>query len=343
MGSHRAELTPQMLQYAEKFDDRGEIRWLPYLMYFHAPEHRSEVVNTDRLGFRLSEGQGQRASAGGRVPDGPVRLIAGSSTVFGSGASRDSATLASLLWDRHAPGRPWLNFGGRSFNSAQELLLFTLYRHLVPQIEEIVLFTGFNNLGLARLPRWMQGDSGAFFNGHEYFEQVEEAQARKRKAAGQSRWSARRAPAPRRSSEELSVPDLSGQLDLAVDLTLRHLDNWKLLAQGLGARLTFVLQPLAPWVREQPARQEQLLFDELDGIANFSEAYGDICTIEAGRRYAGQLREGCERLGVPFLDMNPVLGAAVSADDWIFVDRIHFTDEGHDIVAGLLAEQLALR
>ncbi|MFD7134570.1 SGNH/GDSL hydrolase family protein [Streptomyces sp. NPDC059894] len=341
MTSQRAELTPQMLQYAEKFDDRGEIRWLPYLMYFHASDHRSEVVNTDRLGFRLSEGQGQRASAGGRVPEGPVRLIAGSSTVFGIGASSDGDTLASRLWDRHAPALPWLNFGGRSFNSAQELLLFTLYRHLVPQIEEIVLFTGFNNLGLARLPRWMQGDSGAFFNGHEYFEQVQELQARQRRATGQSRWSARRAP--QRSEAELSVPDLSGQLDLAVELTLRHLDNWRLIAQGLGARLTFVLQPLAPWVRERPAHQERLLFDELDGIANFSQAYGDICTIEAGRRYADQLRGGCEKLNVPFLDLNPVLGSAIKDEDWVFVDRIHFTDEGHDIVAGLLAEQLALR
>lgn len=341
MSSHRAALTPQMFQYAEKFDDRGEIRWLPYLMYFHAPGHRSEVVNTDRLGFRLSEGQGRRASVGGQVPEGPVRLIAGSSTVFGIGASHDAHTLASRLWDRHAPALPWLNFGGRSFNSAQELLLFVLYRHLVPRVEEIVLFTGFNNLGLARLPHWMQGDSGAFFNGHEYFEQVREPRARRRRAAGLSRRSARRSSQPSPDVDQ-SVPDLAGQLDRAVDLTLRHLDTWKLLAQGLGARLTFVLQPLAPWVREQPAHQEQLLFQELDEIADFSRAYGDICTIEAGRRYADLLGSGCQKLGVPFLDMNPVLGAAISPDDWIFVDRIHFTDHGHDIVSGLLAEQLSL-
>ncbi|KOV67898.1 SGNH/GDSL hydrolase family protein [Streptomyces sp. MMG1121] len=341
MASHRARLTPQMLQYAEKFDDRGDIRWLPYLMYFHPAGHRSEVVNTDPVGFRVAEARGEQASAGGRVPEGPVRLIAGSSTVFGIGASSDSATLASRLWATHAPGRPWLNFGGRSFNSAQELLLFTLYRHLVPRIEEIVLFTGFNNLGLARLPRWMQQDSGAFFNGHEYFEQVHELRTRQRRAAGQSRWAARRAP--ERPSADDAVPDLDGQLSSAVELTLRHLDTWRLLAEGLGARLTFVLQPLAPWVRERPAGQEQLLFEELDGIANFGEAYGDICTIEAGRRYADLLSGGCEKLGVPFLDMNPVLGEAIGDEDWIFVDRIHFTDQGHDIVAGLLADRLSLR
>ena len=43
----------------------------------------------------------------------------------------------------------WINFGGRSFNSTQELILFTLHRHLLPPIKEIVLFSGFNDLGLA--------------------------------------------------------------------------------------------------------------------------------------------------------------------------------------------------
>ncbi|ORT57082.1 SGNH/GDSL hydrolase family protein [Streptomyces sp. CB03238] len=340
MTSQRAALTPQMLQYAEKFDDRGDIRWLPYLMYFHPAGHTSDVVRTDKIGFRLSEGQGQRASAGGEVPDGPVRLIAGSSTVFGIGASSDAHTLASRLWDKHAPSSPWLNFGGRSFNSAQELLLFTLYRHLVPSIDEIVLFTGFNNLGLARLPQHLQGDHGAFFNGHEYAEQVRAARLAKFRENGLSRRAAHKALAEPQTDH--TPPSLDEQIDRATELTIRHLDNWRLLAAGLGAKLTFVLQPLAPWVREQPCSEESRLFAELDAIADFGRAYGDICTVDAGRRYARALSAGCERIGVPFLDMNPVLAEAADPGQWLFVDRIHFTDEGHDIVAGLLTDRLRL-
>lgn len=339
MTNHRAELTPQMAQYAERFDDRGEIRWMPYLMYFHPVDHRSPVVNTDRLGFRLARNGEQSASAGGNVPPGPVNLIAGSSTVFGIGASSDGATLASRLWSAHAPSRPWLNFGGRSHNSAQELLLFTLYRHLLPEVEQIVLFSGFNNLGLARLPRWMQGDNGAFFNCHEYFEQIDELRARQRRTTGR-RWGALRAPKPEPEPLDERVPDLTEQIAHAVDLTIRHLDNWRLLAAGTGTRLTYVLQPLAPWVRERPAPEEQLLFDELDGIANFSKAYGDICRIDVGRRYAEELRLRCEKLGVRMVDMNPLLADAAAPDEWIFVDRIHFTDHGHDVVARLLADQI---
>lgn len=337
MTNHRAELTPQMSQYAERFDDRGEIRWMPYLMYFHPMNHESAVVNTDSLGFRLSRRGEETASVGGRVPQGPVNLIAGSSTVFGIGASSDAATLASRLWSAHAPRHPWLNIGGRSHNSVQELLLFTLYRHLLPPVEQIVLFSGFNNLGLARLPRRMRGDNGAFFNCQEYFAQIEELRARQRRSSGR-RWTAWRASKPEEADER--VPDLTEQIAHAVDLTVRHLDSWRLLATGMGARLTYVLQPLAPWVRDRPAPEEQLLFGELDAVANFGKAYGDISRIDVGRRYAEELRLGCEKIGVRMVDMNPLLAEAAAPDEWLFVDRIHFTDHGHDLVARLLADHL---
>lgn len=343
MKSQRALLTPQMLQYAEKFDDRGEIRWLPYLMYFHAADHRSDVVNTDSLGFRISHGQGVTGSVGGPRPDGPVRLLAGSSTVFGIGASSDADTLASRLWSEHAPSMPWLNFGGRSHNSTQELLLFVLYRHLLPQIDEIVLFSGFNNLGLSRLPAAQRGDHGAFFNCGEYFEQMDQLKAAGRKASGGglARLTGRRTP-PAEPEPVEEPPILAEQIDRGAELTLRHLESWKLLAHGIGAKLTFVLQPLAGWVRERPAPEEQLLFEELDSISNFSQVYGDIALMSSGRSYAAALREGCERLDVPFFDLGPALNEAVSPDEWLFVDRIHFTDSGHDIVARLLAENLKL-
>ncbi|MEU0273425.1 SGNH/GDSL hydrolase family protein [Streptomyces sp. NPDC006307] len=340
--SARATLTPQMLQYAEKFDDRGDVRWMPYLMYFHAADHRSEVVNTDRLGFRLSHGpDGQTASVGRPLPEGPVRLFAGSSTSFGIGASADRHTLPSRLWSKHAPSVPWLNFAGRSHNSTQELLLFTLYRHLLPQVDEIVLFSGFNDLGLSRLPSSIRGDSGAFFNCNDFYGQMEELRARSRKAsAGRGLFGGRRQQAP--EPVDTRVPDLAEQIDIGSELTLRHLDSWRLLAEGMDAKLTFVLQPLATWVREEPAPQEKLIFEELDSISNFGAVYGDISSMDARETYSKALQAGCEQMGVRYLDSNPVIADAIGKDDWLFVDRIHFTDEGHDLVAGLLADKLGL-
>lgn len=339
--SARSELTPQMLQYAEKFDDRGDIRWMPYLMYFHPVNHRSDVVNTDWLGFRISHGseEGDIASVGENLPSGPVRLLAGSSTVFGIGASNDGATLSSRLWSCYATGTPWLNFGGRSHNPTQELLLFILYRHLLPKIDEIVILSGFNALGLARLPLWMQGDAGAFFNCAEFFEKMDEL-----RHGNTRRRRFRRPGQPGPSGPEERAPEeppaLEAQIDRGVEITLRHLETWRLLAQGMGARLRFVLQPLATWIREEPAPEEQRLFSELDEIGNFGRMYGEIAKMEAGVEYADRLRCGCKQIEVPFLDFNSVLANAVDPRDWLFVDRIHFNDEGHDLVARLLAEEV---
>jgi hypothetical protein len=333
-----------MLQYAEKFDDRGDIRWLPYLMYFHATDHRSEVVNTDSLGFRVSHGpDGLTASVGGDIPGDRVRLLAGSSTAFGIGATSDEHTLSSSLWTKRDPGVPWLNFAGRSHNSTQELLLFLLHRHLLPRVEEIVLFSGFNDLGLSRLPASVRGSYGAFFNCNDFSGQMEQLnETRRRRAAGAlSHLRSRRQGAGSATAPEV-VPELDEQIALATGSTIRNLDSWRLLAEGTGAKLTYVLQPLATWVRDEPAPEEKVIFQELDALSDFGKVYGDISTPEARESYSRALAAGCERIGVSYLDLNPVLADALGKDEWIFVDRIHFNDHGHHLVAQLLAEQLQL-
>jgi hypothetical protein len=344
MGSARSELSPHMRQYAERFDDRGDIHWLPYLMYFHPANHRSEVVNTDRLGFRYSHGpEGVRAAAGDLTVSGPVRIMAGSSTVFGIGASSDAATLSSRLWSRHAPSLPWLNFGGRSFNSAQELILFALYRHLLPDIDQVVLFSGFNDLGLARLPASLRGDHGGFFNSADFFGRMNKRGRRGPRQPG-PRQPGPRQPGPRQRGGDVAepAPTLREQIDLAADLTARHLAAWKALAAAAGARLTFVLQPLATWIRDEPAPQERRLFEELDRIADFSGVYGDIANRAVAGDYAAALTRRCAAIDVSFVDFAPLLAAAVDPGDWVFVDRIHFTDLGHEVAATLLKDALSL-
>ncbi|WP_326814379.1 Inducer of phenazine A [Streptomyces sp. NBC_01318] len=342
MTEQRVTLTPQMLAY-DDFDDRSQTRWLPYLMYFHRAGYRSDVINTDDIGFRYSQGPGDvSASAGTVAQTGPVRLLAGSSTAFGIGARSDAATLPSRLWSGYAPSAPWLNFAGRSYNSAQEFTLFALYRHLLPRVTDIVVFSGLNNLALSRLPKEQRGDHGGFFNCGEYYEQMEELRQRHRTPAPRFGRRDRRAAGAAASAAPSAVLPLDERIAASVELTARHLQNWKLLAADSGARVSFVLQPLAGWVRETPAPEEKLLFDELDKRSNFWELYGDIATMEPARRYADQLQVACDKLGVPFLDLSPLLTEAAGPRDWLFVDRAHFTDLGHDMAARLVAEGLGL-
>ena len=327
----RNKLTPQMDAYAVNFADNGDIRWLPYLMYFHPTNYRSSVVNTDASGFRYSESGDIPYSVADHKEMQSARLLVGSSTVFGIGASSDRWTLSSCLSKNDRRGVPWLNFGGRSFNSTQELILFTLYRHLLPKIEEIVLFSGFNNLGLARQPVQNRMEHGAFFNCNQFFDAFRPEWAGRRKG-----WSLLgRGDAV--ESVELP-PSLNAQIDYATDLTLRHLDAWRALAADLGAKLTYVLQPLAGWVRPTGCVEEEALFEELERVGRFSDVYGDILTREAGEAYAAVLQRGANKLGVKFVHLTPLIAEALKPEQWLFVDRIHFTDQGHDFVSKLILD-----
>lgn len=332
-------LTPQIADYLD-FLDRGEMVYLPYLMYFNQPNFRSAAINTDQLGFRMSHGPSGRASVGGDRLDGPVRLLVGGSGSLGYGATTDGTTLASRLWMKHAPSRPWLNFGAPYFNSTQELTLFTLYRHLLPPVDEIVIFSGFNNLVMAQLTNLQLQGQGPFFFCNEYFEKMQELRKRYAKPVKGPRWRTGPKPTPPPSD-----PTATTMIEAAVDLTVRHLDSWLVMAAATGARVSYVLQPLASWLREEPAPQEKLLFDEFDQLSEYGtweERYGKVGSRATGAAYAAALGAACAGKDVPFIDMNARLAAAVEPSDWLFVDRGHFNDDGYDIVARLLAESLEL-
>lgn len=321
-------LTPYMSAYAGEFSDSGHVNWQPYTMYFHPYGYASDVVSTDASGFRYSQTQGRPFSVADHVP-GPVDVIAGSSTVFGIGASADRHTLASRMSLHAADGVPWLNFGGRSYNSTQEMILFALNRARAPQARRVVLLSGFNDLGLARLPARARREHGAFFMCNAYFEAMDKQ--------GQSRfseWFGR----SRRDDRPDAPPSVDEQMAYASELTLRNLANWRAMCADMGADLTFVLQPLANWVRTTGSAEEESLFAELEARGRFAESYGDILTAEAHAAYAEMLRAGTAALGVRFIDLTPHLQARVPPDFWLFVDRIHFTDQGHDLVSRLLLE-----
>ncbi|MFD5076473.1 SGNH/GDSL hydrolase family protein [Streptomyces sp. NPDC058371] len=304
--SYRNQLLPHMQHYYFPVPEQ------PYLLWFQKPDESNEAFHTDRLGFRFTVSGDRRTSPGTHQGDGPVRLLAGSSSVFGVGASTDAATVASRLWSTYAPAEPWFTFGGQAFNSAQELLLLTLFHHMLPPVSEIVLYSGVNNLVVSRLPEEQQGVHGAHYMGE--------------------------APAA-----DAAVPGPAERVQRAADRTAAHLRTWQALATAMGARLVFALQPLASWVRDEPAEQEKKLFAELDKASNFRGVHADIVAMDVGRDYAAALDKRCQELGVPFLDTNQLLASRATPQDWLFADRVHMTDAGYDLVARILAEELELR
>lgn len=328
MSSSIDTLTPQMRDYQAHFSDSGSINWQPYLMYFHPFGHCSETVNTDSSGFRYTSAKGLQYSVADHGGVEKARLIVGSSTVFGIGASSDGHTLAARLSIHDRRAEPWINFGGRSFNSTQELLLFVLSRELLPEIADIVIFSGFNNLGLARLPDDYRRQHGAFFLCDAFRDMVAPKKASWIERAG---WT---------SSSRQQEINIENQIAYAVNQTAQHLSVWKALADQMGAKLYFVLQPLANWVRDKGSFEEEAIFAELELKGRFAETYGAILTSDCQSNYAAQLNARCVAMDIRFINFAPILRESTSMADWLFVDRIHFTDHGHDLTARLLLELL---
>lgn len=320
-----------MNAYSNEFADSGNINWLPYTMYFHPFEFSSDVVNTDGSGFRYSEAGGRHYAVADNAGIERCRVIAGSSTVFGIGASADRHTLASRMTENDSRSVPWVNFGGRSFNSTQEMILFSLHRHHLPKVDEVVLLSGFNDLGLARLPKRLRLEHGAFFMCNEFYDAVQ-----KKKPSRFSQWF----NGGKSQGSNDQVPSLEEQIEYACELTLRNLANWRAMCVDIDAKLTFILQPLANWVRQTGSQEEEALFAEREKQGRFAEQYGDILTQSTYSTYRDRIKTGAEGLGVPFIDLTSKIKEAVSKDFWLFVDRIHFTDQGHDLVSRLLLDLL---
>jgi hypothetical protein len=333
----RVKLTPQMMDY-DRFASRGRSQYLPYVMSFNAAGYRSASINTDRLGFRIAnDAEGQPISVGSLEKFGApeVNLLVGASPALGYGASSDAASVVSRLSLQDPDGTPWLNFAGHCFNATQELMLFMLHVHRLPKVRRIVVMGGFNSLVMARLPEFIRSDLPPFYYCGEYYEKFDEIAREHNAELPQPRL-------PKWPNETTSVPPIDQTLARAAKDTLNCLTTWKCLAYSLGAELSFVMQPLATWVRA-PCAEEQKLFDELDRISRlgtWQHLYGDISDAVVAIQYADKLASGCYALGIRFGNLVDDLRER-PADEWFFVDRAHFTDLGNDVVARAIHRYLS--
>ncbi|MEV7286360.1 SGNH/GDSL hydrolase family protein [Streptomyces sp. NPDC093252] len=329
-----AALAPQLAQY-EKFAMSG-VHWQPYVMYFNQPDYRSPVLTTDSRGFRLSHGlRDVPHSLGDHLPEGPVSLLMGGSSAFGFGAGSDRTTLASLLG--RETGTPWLNLAAPAFNSTQEVLLFLLHRHQLPQIRDVVIFSGLNNLVLSALPGADRGFGQFFFSG-EFYGELSGAAVRRGAVAGIARpRSGLRRLLSRSGPPAQPEPPLDQRVATAAGALRRDLDRLLELLAPTGARVRFALQPTLPWSRKKPSAEESVLLREDGSLwSTMWAGFRTALTEEAHERYAEETARVCRERGVDFLDLSAALASHPDRDGWLFVDPVHLNDRGNALATTLL-------
>jgi len=360
----RYNLAPQMKEY-----DMIGIEWLPYLMYFHTPNYSSDVVNTDSRGFRFTYKDDNKILNFSNIDKWPVCLFVGSSAAFGVGATNDKNTIPSIL--NSNSDHLWLNFGGRAFCSTQELLLFMVNHNRIKNIKEIVIFSGINNILLYYLSQRYSKEFGTFFYNNHYTrlmskiqwnsmparrkimamalqpifgEKINYARIKKKELLGYFSGKKSKIDSDNSIISSVSYSKIEDHDKRKEDLLpiLRHdIDNWKLFSEALGIKLCYVLQPLANWIHRRLAKQEEILFAELNDcpINTFTmlkNSFGHNQYIW----FSSKMKEICGSRNISFFDMNEGMSKRRLDEKWLFVDRIHMTDEGYRIVSKILEEEV---
>jgi hypothetical protein len=319
----RYAIAPQMAAYD---DFATHTRWIPYLMCGHGASYRSEIVCTDRHGLRLT---GPAPDERHAIDDAGMEACAalvGGSSVFGVGATADHQAITGHLERR--TGRRWLNFGGRAYTSTQELMLLQAHLGRLPGLDRVVVMSGLNDLFTMCAASRYHETLGAFSGSDQFYEVLDGAPVDP-------------ARAPRDASGYAALVErrLAERSDAMLAILERNLTIWRGLSRGLGLELAFALQPTFPWCGKQASDEERRLFDVLDAQRHPNwQIAAAVLRPAPYARLETAVRARCAALSIPYLDMNEPFGRRAEADDWLWVDRVHLTDDGNGLAAAILLD-----
>ncbi len=334
--AERNRIVPQMADY----DLVGD-QWVPYLMRVDRPNRSFPSVSTDEHGFRRTvRRDGLTAltylefmARDARTARG---ILLGSSAAFGVGATHDRYTVPSVL--NRLTALEWFNFGGRAFNSTQEVLLFLL--HLPVHIRKLVVLSGVNNLVLPCLaPRTSPVYNSFFYQ--SVFERAMEAPPDAVVGVRRSLqllWREVRQKLGR-GAQGTVHRDIESQYGHVLACFSRDMQILRSLAQAHSFGLYFALQPVATWINKDLTEEEGQLFRILDSMALDWKVLADHIGAHR-RRYVQDLEAICAALDIPLLDLNHT--PRFAQREWLFVDRVHLTDRGYEVTAEILAKEFRL-
>ena len=312
MEKTRYTIAPYLKEY-----DGIKMYWQPFVMTQTTPDYRSDVVNTDSLGFRYSRDRSGREVHFDNSRDCKVNLFVGNSTAFGIGVTSDGKTLPSLL--AKSTKETWLNLSFRTHTIRQNFITFSSVRDLIGPINNIVLFAGATDLLIYLINSLLPKPWGTFYHYANYFEKFYNV------------------PPGFLSRIENHYRERKSIIDqMRLDLS-----NWKVMASGLGAQLLFVYQPIAELSCKKQSTEEVALYEAIEN-SRHNPYSGDLkhSFFKANKWFTAALNESCVILDIPYLDANTFNADGAYHGEWLFTDPFHLNDRGSEIIADLITEMI---
>jgi len=356
----RFVIAPQMADY-----DELTPCWSPYLMFFQPPHFKRNSVSTDERGFRTTYHAGkpiQIVSLG----QSQCNLFVGASTAFGVGSTHDQQTIPSLLnRSNSVDDGIWLNLGGRAFTSTQEFILFTTYRRYFNNINKVVIFSGVNDLLLYMTSLKYCKDLGSLFFSNAFLKGMNQSGFKSIAARKALRILFRPIYGDRIDFDRVSIRTMvdfllkkasfeelldtiqhSVQKDIVDHETEKedllsplqnNLANWRIFSKQMEFEITYVLQPFKNWIDKELSEEEETLFSILDGSQDdHRKGLFKNLGMDKYDWFLGKIKGMCKENGIEFFDMNKYFSENKFDKKWLFVDRIHLTDEGNQICADVI-------
>lgn len=320
-------------------------RRAPHTLYVHERGYRSGTINTDSLGMRYSHCAGKRFSVAERGGTARVNLLVGGSTAMGIGASSDEHTVASYL--SMLTGEIWLSLAGCGLNATQELLMFLTHQHRFGEIGHVVVLSGLNTLAQEALVDMLAGNQDphraqAYQDFLNRFNEGVQRTDQPRRASLWQRLGHALAPAREQqwpAIEPLTSPDK--RLVRAADTIGRTLRQWDRLLADSHTTLTFILQPLLPWCRENLPAGEGAMLEALEQQpSNFDRLIGGAFDSQLHMAFFRRIKNQADP--VACYDMNSMLSSSPVFAENLFVDRLHFNDLGNNALAKVITAKLGL-
>ncbi len=327
----------------------------PFITSFGEPNYQSNALNTDSLGFRLQYDKKGKVVNFYDIKNEVKRcnLMLGGSTVFGVDCSSDEKTFSNLLTKS---GIPMFNWGVRGAVCQQELILYLLQKHLLPETENIIIFSGINDASLICLngnftyPEW-----GSIFSEDLFFRQY----------SGQYIKHSRKYLKTRRVVswiEDILIKDdwKSKLLNLlapnnrfflnrseGVNLNsserfqtvVGHLKNcfeiWNLISNSTGVKIHYVLQPVLGWSPKKLSTKEaELLTSDIVKIPELAT----LISTNFYSKYRTIFSELLTNINIQFYDSNLWFSDYDYQD--LFTDICHLNDLGNTEVARHISEKV---
>lgn len=337
----RYSLVPQMLFY-----DQLNVEYAPYTMFFNEKNFKSRYVNTDSNGFRYNYYNNSTTNIEEIKNIEDISIVIGGSTVFGFGATGDDNTISSYMTKKS--NHLFLNFGATAFNSKQELILFINNFNKFNKIKNIFIVSGINDLYL-NYNDFEDKDNFFFKKNYKLAHDLYKIRNNYKKKFLYFFYKIFHDkfvnPSSLKFKDVYKKKKINNYNIINFDLMDLNYNKtfgvWSSLAEKYKFNVFYFLQPLAGWLKKKPNNIEKNLFDLLDNSDDYSHnVLKHISLLENYEKFSSLLNINASKHKINFFDLNLELDKMCKDEDNIFVDRVHLTDYGHEIISNIILKKI---